>query len=137
MPRRNAASLAILPSVYGRPSQLRPRADAPATIRSIVSDLVQSVPPEHFQRGDADLVEQLAQAIELARKAYVELETHGPVIDGKVSPWNVVLEKAHRSSVALAARLRLCPQSRTDPKSVTRRLQAYRPPSAYEVDDDA
>ena len=134
MPRKSAAALAVLPSPDRRSSRLRPRDDAPATVRQIFFNLVRSVPAEHFCPGDADLVEQLAQAVALARHAYTELEREGPVIDGKVSPWNVVLEKAHRSSVALSARLRLCPQGRSDPKTVGRKLRTYQA-SAYETMD--
>jgi hypothetical protein len=43
----------------------------------------------------------------------------------------VVLEKAHRAQSALAIRLRLCPSSRTDPKTVGR--AAVQPPSVYEI----
>jgi hypothetical protein len=54
----------------------QPRSDAPAKVRQIFNDLVASVPPEHFRPGDADLLEQHAQSIALARKAYGELEKH-------------------------------------------------------------
>jgi hypothetical protein len=116
MPRKSAAALAVVPPVDGRPSRLQPRPDAPPEVRQIFVALVGSVPPEHFRAGDSDLVEQYAQAIALARRAYAELEASGPVVNAKASPWLVVLEKAHRSAVALSARLRLSPQNRTDPK---------------------
>ena len=125
MPRKSAAELAVLPRVDGRPSPLRPRADAPPEVREIFTSLVASVSTEHFRPGDADLLEQHAQAIALARRAYAELAVSGPVIDGKASPWLVVLEKAHRSAVALSARLRLAPQMRTDPKVTGRAAPPY------------
>jgi hypothetical protein len=120
MPRKSSAALAILPRVDGRPNPLRPRPDAPPEVREIFMSLVASVPTEHFRPGDADLLEQHAQAIALARRAYAELDASGSVVNGKPSPWLVVLEKAHRSAVALSARLRLAPQMRTDPKSAGR-----------------
>jgi Phage terminase, small subunit len=119
MPRQSAASLATL-RVTGKPARLQPRANAPAAVQAVFRDLVASVPAEHFRPADGDLVEQYAQAIVLARQAYAELEASGPVVDGKASPWLTVLEKTHRSSVALAARLRLSPQHRTDPKTAGR-----------------
>ena len=70
------------------------------------------MPADHFQPGDGALIEQYAQAILLSRQAYARLEAEGPVIDGRPSPWVTVLEKAHRSTVALSARLRLAPQAR-------------------------
>jgi phage terminase small subunit len=130
MPRKSAASLSVVPNVDGQPNRIRPRADVPASLRQIINDLVASVPPEHFRSGDAALLEQYAQAIALARQAYAELEKKGPVINGRASPWIAVLEKTHRSAVALAARLRLSPQSRIDPKTVGRK--AGPPPSYYD-----
>ena len=140
MPRKSAAALAIVPPVDGRPSRLRPRTDAPAAVRKIFNALVASEPPEHFRAGDADLVEQYAQAVVLARQAFGQLARYGPVNAGKASPWLVVLEKAHRSAVALSARSRLSPQNRTDPKSVGRQragpMSAYDRPFAW-GDEDA
>jgi len=136
MPRKSKAELSMwFPYAEPPPTILRPRADAPAKVREIFATLVKSVPPAHFRRGDADLVEQLAQAIVLARQAYAELEAGGPVVDGKVSPWNIVLEKAHRSSVALAGKLRLCPQARTDPKVAGGRAAGWKGYSAYQLED--
>jgi phage terminase small subunit len=117
MPRKSAAAMAIFPAVDGRRDPLKPRPDIPPKVREIFLSLVKSVPTEHFRDGDSDLVEQYSQSIELARTAYAALDQDGPVVAGKPSPWLAALEKAHKSSAALAARLRLCPQSRTDPKS--------------------
>ena len=101
-------------------------------MRRIFLELVSSVAADHFQPGDAPLLEQYAQAILLARQAYDKLSTEGPVIDGKASPWLVVLEKAHRSAVALSARLRLAPQARADARSAARKASGAKP-SAYEL----
>jgi Phage terminase, small subunit len=129
MPRKSASAFAEL-RVDGRPSRVRPRADVPTTLKPIIIDLIASVPPEHFRNGDVVLIEMYAAAIALSRQAYDELERNGPVIDGKASPWIAVLEKTHRSSAVLAARLRLTPQMRTDPKTAGRR--AGPPPSYYD-----
>jgi hypothetical protein len=88
----------------------------PPEVREIFVALVASRPPEHFRAEDADLLEQHAQGIALARQAYAELAANGPVVDGRPSPWLVVLEKSHRSCVALSGRLRLAPQMRFDRK---------------------
>src|SRR5262245_7780955 len=133
MPRKSAASLAVLPRVHGSPSRLQPRSDAPATLKRIIVDLIASVPSTHFRPGDYHLVEQYAQSIALAREAFDELQRHGRVINGKASPWIIILEKAHRSSVALSARLRLAPQQREDKKTAGR--EDRRPLSYYEEMD--
>jgi phage terminase small subunit len=131
LPRKSAAALAVTGSA-GKRSAPRPRDDAPAAVRRIFLELVASAPSDHFQTGDAALLEQYAQAILLARQAYDELATDGPVIEGKASPWLVVLEKAHRSAVALSGRLRLAPQARADARSAARNASGAKP-SAYEL----
>ena len=103
----------------------------------LFAEIVGSVPREHFRLGDSHLIEQYAQAVLLARQAWSELQANGPVTaDGRCSPWVVVLEKAHRSSVALAARLRLSPQSRADSRSAGRAAAGVRP-SVYQLMEGA
>jgi phage terminase small subunit len=127
MPRRSAASLAVV--AQAAPSKrLKPRSGLPPEVKLIWESLVASMPDEHFRATDAPLVEQYAQAIALARQAYANLNEEGPVVAGRANPWLVVLEKAHRSSVALSMRLRLSPQSRMDRKSVKETTR-----SAYEL----
>jgi phage terminase small subunit len=101
-------------------------------VAAIFLELVASVSADHFQPSDGALLEQHAQVILLAREAYDKLATEGPVIDGKASPWLVVLEKAHRSAVALSGRLRLAPQARADARSAARKAGGARP-SAYDL----
>src|SRR5262245_12252774 len=137
MPRRSTASFSVV-----RPDPVvtlpRPSAAAPADIVTLFNQIVASVPATHFRSGDAPLIEQYAQAIALAQRAYAELATSGPVTaDGRASAWAIILEKAHRSSVALAGRLRLAPQSRADSRSAGRQQDGMRP-SVYEIlRDDA
>lgn len=113
MPRRSAASLAIAPI---RPPKHRldpPRGlskGASAVFRAIVS----AVDAEHFSPADLPLLTEYARAADLANRAAAELDKHGAVTDGKASAWLVVQEKSVRALTALAARLRICPQSRFD-----------------------
>jgi hypothetical protein len=131
--RRSAAALSVLPNVSGEPDRIEPRAGAPKDVARIWNELVGSVPAGHFRSGDAPLIEAYAQAIALSRQAYAELSTSGPVdSDGRISPWLGVLEKAHKSSVSLSARLRLSPQHRLDPRTVHR----YEPPSRRPWEDE-
>jgi hypothetical protein len=81
---------------------------------------VRSVPGDHFRESDSPLLRSYAEATVIADRAAAELGASGPVVGGRVSPWLTVLEKAHRSQAVLAVRLRLCPSSRSDPKSVGR-----------------
>jgi hypothetical protein len=52
-----------------------------------------------------------------ARAAQKQIDKHGLVYGEKPSPWTISWEKAQKSAVALALRLRLSPQSRHDRKS--------------------
>jgi hypothetical protein len=61
----------------------------------------------------------------LERQAAAQLR-QGPVIDGRLSPWVAVHEKAARTLATLAVRLRLGPSSRIDPKTVGRRARGAR-----------
>jgi phage terminase small subunit len=96
----------------------KPRLKPPATLSkgaaAVFVQTVAAVDPDHFSAVDLPLLEQYAAAADLACQAQTNLDLHGAVIDGKASAWLAVLEKASRSCVALAARLRVCPQSRFD-----------------------
>ena len=127
MPRKSAAALAIKPP--DSPTRLRPRSGLSPEVKLIWAELVTSMPHSHFRATDAPLIEQYAQSIALARQAYAHLNEEGSVVGGRANPWLVVLEKAHRSSVALSMRLRLSPQSRLDRKAV----KGGGPTSAYEL----
>jgi phage terminase small subunit len=76
--------------------------------------IVGTTDPDHFQASDAPLIAEYCRAVAMAEQAGNELARHGAVINGKVSCFITVQEKAHRSMVALAHRLRLSPQSRQD-----------------------
>lgn len=129
MPRKSTAALSVVP-LAGCPSRLRPRHGLSSEVKAIFHELTCQVSADHFRESDAALIEQYAQAIALARQAYEALSKEGPVIAGRANPWVVVLEKAHRSSVALSARLRLSPQHRIDPKTTGRQQHSA---SAYDL----
>jgi phage terminase small subunit len=114
MPRKSAESLTVAPlRVDGKPARLTCRQDAPEAVRAAFARVVASVDASHFAPADAPLIERFAEAIVQAEAAAAALDEAGPVTpDGKVSPWLIVQEKAHRSATALAAKLRLSPVSR-------------------------
>lgn len=99
-------------------ADLSPRLVPPQTLSAPESKLfrmiVAAVGSDHFTRADAPLLVEYARATCLADQAAVALAADGAVVDGRASPWIVVQEKCVRSMTALAARLRLCPQSRLD-----------------------
>jgi phage terminase small subunit len=132
MPRKSTASLSVIRPA-GAPKVLRPPSHLSADLVSAFHEIVATTPASHFRASDAPLVERYAVALVLARQANDALASEGPVIAGRVNPWITVAEKADRAIVALAAKLRLCPQARTDPKTAGR--NAGPAPSAYEVYD--
>ncbi|MGR3344130.1 MAG: hypothetical protein ACU0DI_13045, partial [Paracoccaceae bacterium] len=116
--RKSAVSLTAVTQIGERP--LMCRIEAPDDVRAVFAKIVYDVGADHFRPSDADLIEQYAVAICLARQAYARLREEGPVKDGRVNPWQTVLEKANRASVALSGRPRLAPQSRLDRKAAGR-----------------
>ena len=106
--RGKHAHISTLTGTLPTPAGLSPA--AAAHWARVVADAGQG----HLLPADGPLVIEYARALALADQAHQALEADGTVVDGKASPWVTVLEKQVRSIVALAARLRLCPQSRFD-----------------------
>jgi phage terminase small subunit len=128
MPRRSAASLAT-PSDQ-RVTRLKPPASLSKPERAAFVDLVSSCDPKHFAQSDMPLVIRYVEAIAQADQAALRIRTDGAVINGKPSPWVMIQEKAVRSLVMLALRLRLSPQARQP-----NRLRQPDKRSYYEVQD--
>ena len=121
MPRKSAAAIDLgRLNIGNNPTPIGVRTNLPASLKEIVDDLITSQAPQHFREGDDYLLEMYAQAIVAGRKAFAKLEKEGYTINGKTNPWVIILEKAHRSSVALAGRLRLAPQQRMDQEKAAR-----------------
>jgi phage terminase small subunit len=128
MPRKSAAALAT-PPINGEPPRLQPPASLSETEQAIFTAVVGACDAKHFRKSDLPLLCRFCELTALADQAGRELRENGAVLDGKPSPWIVVQEKCVRGLVALSARLRLCPQSRTDPKTTGRqRPSLYRKP---------
>ena len=114
MPRKSAASLAVLP-VDGRPRPLEPPADLSDEERTAFVSLINTIDTRHFRPSDTALVAAYVRAICFEARAAEELRKD-PVNTRWLSLW----EKSNRAMVALAGKLRLCPLSRQDPKSAGR-----------------
>jgi phage terminase small subunit len=80
----------------------------------ILQQLLDSVDPGHFAPSDLPLLVSYVQAVCQHDRAVQAIRHEGDVVDGKVNPWLVVLEKAQRAMVALSMRLRLSPQARRE-----------------------
>jgi phage terminase small subunit len=99
------------------------RPSPPATLSEAECELfvaiVSGCDAGHFREPDLPLLSRYCEAAVLAEQAALELR-NGAIVDGKPSPWIVIQEKCVRAMVSLSMRLRLSPQSRTDPKTLGR-----------------
>jgi hypothetical protein len=104
---RKSADLAVI-NVDGKPPKLTPPPDLRDDERALFIELIDATDTRHFRPTDLPLLTSFIQATLLARST-----AYNP---NKVATW----EKAVRVQAALATRLRLSPQSRTDPKTIGR-----------------
>jgi len=130
MPRKSAAELAArnVVALDGKPPRLRPPPSLSEAERTVFIDLVASAKPDHFVASDLPLLTRYCEAIVLGDRAAAELRK-AAIIDGKVSPWVGIQEKATKAVIMLSMRLRLSPQSRA-PNNPSRPAP---PVSAYDV----
>ena len=123
MPRRSAASLTVVPLATHRP-----RIQAPSGLSAVEHDLFQKLvvqcPSEQFTASDAPLLVAYVQAVLLSRWAFKEAVEDS----GALPTW----ERACKTMAVLATKLRLCPHSRADAKTITRRGASHQP-SVYDM----
>ena len=117
--RKSAGALSVV-GVDGKPSQLSPPSHLGTDEARRFRELVATVDTRHFRPSDVSLLCRYVEADGMAELAAKELREHGPVVDGRPSPWITIQEKQIRALVALSMRLRLSPQSRTDSKAIGR-----------------
>jgi phage terminase small subunit len=118
--------------VDGRPAPLVPPATLSDGALAVWRQIVSTTATEHFRASDAPLLRAYCESTAMADRAAAELDAKGPVVDGRVSPWLAVQEKAIRAQATLAIRLRLCPSARTDPKSAGRRRETPANPQPWD-----
>jgi hypothetical protein len=123
--RKSVAELSIVASnrVSGL-GRVEPPLDLTETEASAFRRLVASCPASHFVPSDMPLIVSYVQATLVSRRAASLLEEDASYI--------TIWEKATRMQATLATRLRLAPQARSDPKTISRRAAGYAP-SAYDT----
>ena len=129
--RRSSADLAV-PRPDGLPTRLQPPPWLGPEEAEVFRSTVSSVDPRHLVLSDLPVVCTFAESFVIARRAARELRESGLVVQGRTSPWLLAREKAVRELTSLSLRLRLCPQSRQDPKTTHRRAQG--PPPVVDID---
>lgn len=134
--RQSAASLAVpRPKLgKGRPT---PPAGLPEAAVDFWNTIVSTCEADFFNPAELPLLSAYCRALAAHDHARLKLEEEGPVrADGKSSAWLVVVEKETRAVVALAARLRLAPQSRLDRTTAGKRARPVTGSAPWEFDDD-
>lgn len=118
MPRKSVAELTTLPVAPGRAvGRLMPDRGLPDGVRSIFLATVRAAPPAHFCELDRVALVEFAQAAARCQRAEAAIAQEGDVVNGKPSPWLLVLRDARHQVTALLPKLRLCPSARIQAKS--------------------
>lgn len=116
--RKSAADF-VAPHVDGKPTRLEPPTGLSDDERSLFTELVAECAPEHFVASDRPLLTSYVQATLMSRRAATGMINDPDQI--------TTFEKAVKLQAVLATRLRLAPQARTDPKTVTRHAPSLEP----------
>jgi len=119
MPRKSKADLAPIRPVSSV-TRLQPPMTLTGPARTVFTAIVANNASNHFLPSDTALLETYCCTIVQLEQCRKELQKGIVTDDGKVSPWVGVQERTIKSMVALSMRLRLSPQSRTDPKTLAR-----------------
>jgi hypothetical protein len=126
--RPSVDDLNVVP-LYPAGSRVQTPDDLTPSEAGLFKHLVHSCAPDHFVSSDVPLLVSYVQSTLIARNA-AKAMTKNPRL---ASTW----ERSVRMQATLATRLRLSPQARTDPTTLTRRTPKT-PPSVYDLmrDDD-
>jgi hypothetical protein len=133
---RKSAAAGAVTAVDGRTSRLRPPPSLNQAERAIFLDIVGSTDAGHFVAADLPLMSAYVRAVAQEELSGRELQRGGYVVNGRPSPWIVIQEKSVRAVTALAARLRLCPQSRRQYAKPAGRPMSYYERMAMEEGED-
>lgn len=128
MPRKSSAALSVIP-ITSAHKRISPPTDLSPPEANLFRAIINQVAPNHFTESDAPLLISYVQSTLLSRRAAKALASG----DASALP---VWDRTTRMQATLATRLRLAPQSRSDPKSVARKLAAHRRSVYDQIEDD-
>jgi hypothetical protein len=112
--RKSAAELAIVPAVsVERVPRLQPPPGLSAGEVALFRRVVAECSADHFVASDSPLLVSYCQAVLLTRHAFKRI--------GEDAYSFQLWQQSARTLATLATKLRLCPHSRSDPKTVGRR----------------
>src|SRR5262245_38260510 len=121
--RKSAASLSVIAL------ETVPRLRVPSGLTKAEEDLFRLIvgqcAADHFVPSDGPLALAYMQPVLLSRSAFRQVTEAGI----GVQTW----QQAARTMASLATNLRLCPHSRSDPKTIGRHQRDFIGPSAYDL----
>jgi hypothetical protein len=123
MLQRGRKTAGKLSAVNVNPAPLKPPSFLTTDEQHLFTEIVDACDTRHFRVQDLPMLSSYVQACLLAR-AVVKRAADDP---GMLVAW----EKAVRTQMALATKLRLTPQTRTDPKTLARK-QPYSGPRPWD-----
>jgi len=121
--RRTAGDLRVIPLSPGA-HWLQPPADLDPEVREVFRGIVNACPESHFVASDQQLLATYCTALIVSRRAAPDVHKSTAAL--------VIWEKSARLIGQLSSKLRLCPSSRSDAKTVARRSLDHRP-SYYDL----
>ncbi len=110
--RKSATKLAVV-TPFQRVERLKQPENLTKSEAELFVATVSACSADHFVQSDANLLVAYCQAVLLTRWAFKQLGEDAAAF----STW----QQAARTMAMLATKLRLCPHSRSDPKTITRR----------------
>lgn len=110
--RKSGAALSVVTPISALP-RLKPPADLSEGEATLFRQIVAQASADHFTNTDVPLIVAYVQAILLSRWAFKQMGEEAVAF----STW----QQSARTMATLATKLRLCPHSRSDPKTITRR----------------
>ena len=117
MPRKSAAALSVIP-ITSAHKRIQPPSDLSPPEANLFRTMISQVAPDHFTESDGPLIVSYVQATLLSRRASKELAAGNTKA---LAIW----DRATKIQATLATRLRLAPQSRSCPKTLSRKLAAH------------
>ena len=110
--KKTSGNLAAL-TLTGDPLRPKPPSFLTTRERRLFTEIIDACDPRHFRAQDLPMLSSYVQTCFLVRTA-VKYAAHDPKM---LTVW----EKAARMQMALATKLRLTPQARTDPRTLARK----------------
>lgn len=99
-------------------TRLRAPRGLPADVRDIFEAIVSAAQADHFAPAERPLLVEYCHCLARSHRAEAAVRAEGEVVNGKPSPWLLILKDNRNTIGNLATKLRLAPNARTESKQV-------------------